>query len=600
MAYFATTQLAASGNFHPQPRAVRFTVLGLRDPVLPLEAVNDFSFGLLDNLCPVPMTAAGRTNVSSVASSHDEVSANGYFLNIISGPLEQDPVRWKVEILNNIQDGNETKSGWHIIGASVARGAGAFATFFPDLPFAVPTHRDKRISIVCLPQWPWVIMEVVTYYVASIGWLLFILAGFRQHQRAAVWVLSGTYLVLAILEGAGAVGSELMGEWRQAIEGWMYCVPDALIGVCIRWGERHVLFALKAYGLLKVLEMVRWILLRNCFSNILYDHYMPSVNRRCRLQVIRKRILYHDSEDISAAIIFSAGFCAMIFTLFCVIFRYWAHYQARRLILADKFKYDEAWAAVLTHKQHRHRIASLKIRLQNLMCQIVPAQCRHYNRVRKSDALRRHSHAAYELHHSLARSVRKLMDSPPPSPATWEILLDTGLPGELDLSSPVDSLDQLYYQAMALNPILIKKIQRWAAVSGGCFQASGRAYSSNTDAPEPLSSKKTAQSVSAIPISDFGQSRLPKKNESDFFHDHDDSLESLRAEKSILAIQPLTPGYVRWNEVKEEEVVNGSIVKWGAIKSVQRSIEKSTRSYGKVSTNLRQQSTAQESHPVTV
>ena len=304
------------------------------------------------------------------------------------------------------------------------------------------------------------------------------------------------------------------------------------------------------------------------------------------MQVIRKEVLYHDreSKDTATAIIFSAGFCAMLFTVFCLIFRYWAHHQARRLILADKFKYDKAWRAVLTHKHHRHRIAALKIRLHSFMCRIPPAQCRHYNRVRKADSLRRQSQAAYELHHSIARSVRKLMDSPPRPPATWEILLDTGVPGELDLSSPVDSLDQLYFQAITLNPILIDKIQRWATVSGGCFQAGGRAYNSNTAEAESLSSKTYAEQVPAISKSCLEQN-LPRQNESDFFHE--DSLESLSAERSTLALAPLTQGYVRWNEVKDEEALNGSTVKWGIIKSVQRSIEKSTRSYGKVNTSLK-------------
>ncbi len=294
-------------------------------------------------------------------------------------------------------------------------------------------------------------------------------------------------------------------------------------------------------------------------------------------------MLYRDTTDITTPIIFSAGFCAMLFTIFCLICRYWAHHQARRLILADKFKYDEAWAAVLAHKHHRHRIAALKVRLQSLMCRIVPAQCRHYNRVRKADSLRRRSQAAYELHHSIARSVRKLMDSPTPPPTAWEILLDTGVPGELDLSSPVDSLDQLYFQAIALNPILINKIQGWATVSGGCFQVGSRPFSNPTVA-EPLSSKTYSQPVHRYSKSYLGQSP-PRHNQSEFVHD--DSLESLTTEGSTFALQPLTSGYVRWNEVKEEQAVNGPIVKWGGIKSVQRSIEKSSRSYGKVSKSLR-------------
>jgi hypothetical protein len=41
-------------------------------------------------------------------------------------------------------------------------------------------------------------------------------------------------------------------------------------------------------------------------------------------------------------------------------------------------------------------------------------------------------------------------------------------------------------------------------------------------------------------------------------------------------------GYVQWSDVLEKEVYVGGQVSWAKVKSVQRSIEKSTRSYGKV------------------
>jgi hypothetical protein len=41
-------------------------------------------------------------------------------------------------------------------------------------------------------------------------------------------------------------------------------------------------------------------------------------------------------------------------------------------------------------------------------------------------------------------------------------------------------------------------------------------------------------------------------------------------------------GFVLWSDVLEKELYVGGQVSWAKIKSVQRSIEKSTRSYGKV------------------
>jgi hypothetical protein len=56
-------------------------------------------------------------------------------------------------------------------------------------------------------------------------------------------------------------------------------------------------------------------------------------------------------------------------------------------------------------------------------------------------------------------------------------LLDCGVDGSIDPQCPVDSLDQLYCQAVALSPILIAKVQTWASASCGCFYSAATSAS---------------------------------------------------------------------------------------------------------------------------
>ena len=304
------------------------------------------------------------------------------------------------------------------------------------------------------------------------------------------------------------------------------------------------------------------------------------------VQIIRKEVLYLESDSMATSIVFSTGFGAVVFTFVCLIFRRWAHFQARRLILADKVKYDAAWATVQGDKNHRHSVAALKIRLQSLMNRAAPAQSRHYNRVKKSISGRRPSSSSYDPKQTIPKPISTdLSDLQGPAAldvhrkapvSRWEGLMDVGLPGQLDFSSPVNSLDQLYYQATALNPIMIKKIQFWAALSGGCFQVGARV------SPPKLESSSHSIVFSSVTKEDcdgvVGTCPLERRRSTK----HVDQIALTSREEQKGSPDQLPVGYVRWNDVKEEEGMLGSVVKWGTIKSVKRSIEKSTRSYGKV------------------
>ena len=260
----------------------------------------------------------------------------------------------------------------------------------------------------------------------------------------------------------------------------------------------------------------------------------------------------------------------MTLTFANIFFHRRALRRARRLVLVDKAKYDAVWMEVQASTAERQRIEAL----QNWIIYLgrffkLSGFGRQLNRSRSIKSENHRMSLTLSglsgISASIATSRRtSSVDGShetmiTPNKQGWENLLDCGLPSIADPMHPVNSLDQLYFQATALNPILIAKVQAWASVSGGCFMAVG-----NYEARE-FSSSSIFGSLSSIRNSDSKNSLNPVES---------------------YPVGTLPPGYVRWVEVRETELHQGGKVKWCKIKSVQRSIEKSTRSYGKVSLDM--------------
>ena len=123
---------------------------------------------------------------------------------------------------------------------------------------------------------------------------------------------------------------------------------------------------------------------------------------------------------------------------------------------------------------------------------------------------------------SISRSVSQVFDTVRDARPSWADLLACNTEGTVDPRRPVTCLDQLYCQATALSPLLVKKVQEWAAASRGFFAAA----------------------------------------------------------------EPASQGFLLWEDVRDEELRIGGCVRWARIKSAKRSIEKATRSYGKVHSNF--------------
>jgi hypothetical protein len=228
-----------------------------------------------------------------------------------------------------------------------------------------------------------------------------------------------------------------------------------------------------------------------------------------------------------------------------------ALYAARLLVLADKARYDAIWIA----ERDNPSIGSAVVELSSIVEEISKKSVLHplqLNRLLSSEAEARGFGLAITQRGGIAPPwLSEVLDraSSSKSVSSFAAFASSdrwradSFPDSEDgasdyYSQPVDSLDQLYYQAVALNPLLIAKVQSWAQYSGGCFSGS-----------------------SAFVAGD-----------------------GVRIENGYNDVEgnELPPGFVRWMDVKEQEQSVGGQVQWAKVKSVQRSIEKTTRSYGKV------------------
>lgn len=232
-----------------------------------------------------------------------------------------------------------------------------------------------------------------------------------------------------------------------------------------------------------------------------------------------------------------------------------ALYSARRLVLADKANYDAIWTAELNDSSMSTAIDELGSLVQEIVAQTI-AQPQQLNRLCSSAETRTLSlggGSGMNLLPGVLGTVGRASSSRSVNSFTavtssgrWQLenLPDCEVEGAFHYLHAVDSLDQLYCQAVALNPLLIAKVQSWAHFSGGCFSST---------ATQAADDAGTCRGIEHEYV-DFEDSTLPS-------------------------------GFVRWKDVQEQEQLFGGLVRWAKVKSVQRSIEKCTRSYGKVSTN---------------
>ncbi len=256
--YASLLEAAAAGVFQPQPLAIRLMIVGLRDTAVPPTVCNPVLFGLLRDGCNTS-AVANTSNGSAVVVLPTNVRdsrVNGYYLKISAGgPAARDPVQWIVEA-QAAEDGI-----WLPVGASVSRGQGAFATFFPSLQYPTPVSAKNQSVLVIVdrrPSWQWLLTDVGTYAIAGLGWLAYAAAGMTGRQLRAVGWLSGLFSCNSGLQAVAAVGYCAAGDWRAGTEAWMNCAAVLCMAVVLLSNERLVVKALILFGSITLFALVRF------------------------------------------------------------------------------------------------------------------------------------------------------------------------------------------------------------------------------------------------------------------------------------------------------------------------------------------------------
>lgn len=156
----------------------------------------------------------------------------------------------------------------------------------------------------------------------------------------------------------------------------------------------------------------------------------------------------------------SISACYFIFATVIVFFRQRALWRARRVMNIDQARYDAVWQVLLTLPSTQENLNVLSCEVESILGKRPGSVAQQFNRLcteqRSSQryAQLQSVRASFSLKARSARRRRSYLGM-------------AGVPGSIDLNSPVDSLDQLYVQAMCLNPILISKVRTWAAGSRG-------------------------------------------------------------------------------------------------------------------------------------
>jgi hypothetical protein len=237
-------------------------------------------------------------------------------------------------------------------------------------------------------------------------------------------------------------------------------------------------------------------------------------------QVLRDTVFYPGEEaGLGGAILSNAGFPSLIFAFAGLAFRHRALRRARRLVLTDQTNYDGVWASILADSAMLAGLDALQLDGRLLVARLGNSLPRQLNRA-----------------HRIPSTPRRTGIRDCSFPLEWDVLLDCGMEGTLDPARPVVSLDQLYCQAIAANPILIRKVARWAAASDGCFQVHAMPAAQSTTTPFSMA--------------------------------------------TYSSIQSLPQGYMTWTEISAQGLEDR--VCWARVKSVQRCVEKAARSYAQV------------------
>ena len=395
--------------------AARFTALEARGGG-PGTAAGVGGFGLLSDGCPV--AGGRRPNATHGVVTVDfarPVQANGYYFVTSDGDPALDPVRWLVEV----SAGGGASESWTAVGAGVWEMTSAGTAFpFPGLAYPTPTARGQTVGVDQGYTWPLSLQNSIGGPEWAVG-LVCCVALWRWNRGGATRpIFLACTLVDLLSVPFAAVGFRVLGDWRNEAQAWLLLCPQTVLFLGILLFEARIVwvFALYAASIFATSVIIVSVLYGSTLATALLDGLSPGPATGC-----------------------------VLLDLVVVAFRWRALRRARRLVEVDEERYTHAWALVQQGPDAPSWISDLRD-----LAAVLSARCQ-------------------------GGAPRQLVRLPPPAagapaaeargPSRWPAA-PSDERGAAD-GAAVRSLDQLYVQALCLNPILRRKVQAWAAASAG-------------------------------------------------------------------------------------------------------------------------------------
>jgi len=439
----ASKALLEDGNFTPSH--VRLQILSTREVNPSGQQKPAISaFGLLQDGCPVAISYVGINNTWTISQSELFPGAkkiNGYFFKPstnISGP--EDPTSWRVE--STFDNG----SSWVMVGSSVWRlNPAGTPEFYPGI------HNSQRaggsemeinvwgIGGDMRPPLSWMLNTIGEYATFSLGFAGMAATSLRGRVQYTLgfWVSMLFVDALLYLAANAVILRKEQWLWREAVESWMDIGAQLLLGILTLLDEKRFI---------RILIMCCAL---NTISNTASDI-----------------VLYgRDWVDVLYARLSTLSGIGFFFGIGVLLFRQQALAQAHALVLDHKRKYDSIWDSIIANPDSKAAIFSIcdaSISLSNKQdaCSVAPRQRMQKTKSRLSVVYNWASQRSLPRH---SQSWKM-----PTFGGLWRVSSATR-PGSRQELVKVTSLDQLFFQAWCLSPILLKKTKSWALQCKGCF-----------------------------------------------------------------------------------------------------------------------------------
>mmetsp|Transcript_5675 Transcript_5675/g.18258 ORF Transcript_5675/g.18258 Transcript_5675/m.18258 type:complete len:615 (-) Transcript_5675:920-2764(-) len=549
--------LSLGGAFDPMPTDIRLRPVGLRDPTLTLSAANAFEFGLARGGCILPhagglhVLARGNGTHPAVVSLPFPVNADGYYLVIPTGPPEADVVQWMVESCTRSAG---AECGWKPAGASGWRGVGDSAVYTSRVAYDVPLDRGKAVLIDQRVTWPVLVDIMVSMSGMACCMAVPVFGRLRMQQLVVISFLSAFYMdgVLCTVRTIGyAVSGNLFDPQVDAVD----ILANFILAGVVTWRERDTLTVFPVVGANAALKLIYWSQNMTFFGALII--MMPMI--------------------IALSIL--AGI---------VVARIRALRSARRLVLPDQGRYDDAWARLLSEPAELQAAQALVDQVRGLQ---LASACppRQFNRVkerRRAGSLGSEADAELGVMDAHCPSWSSCFKSVlPPQLGSWDEAFHSGIPGTIDERRPVRDLDQLFVQATAVHPLLIRKVQAWADASGGFFPSKAGAVSILVSPREQVVRNPNGPGGLGGGSGSAGGAKRPAPPGGHVDRDGNTFLRTLSAGFNVLSrpavdlVDEPAPKFVQWSRAM---TTREELVKWCGLKSPHRAVEKMTRSYGQV------------------